>query len=521
MHAPIAQRLAQLGPLITGIAYLAGAWIGVRGTIMPEGIVILWPPNAFLLTALLIERRARWPAHIVAAVVAELIADHGVFTLGQSLAFAAVNVFEAGLAALLIRRRLPWSFRFDRLRSVLAFALFGPIIACGMAGALGGTIYFLTADTANSFWTYWRIWWFGDATGLLVVTPLAWLLARYVSSVRRRPRRLLAKIVWGGLGAAATHVIFMLQTPALEQTPVTPLLILPLVLLAGVRHGVGAAAATGLAVAAVAVWHTTRGSGPYAHLPDIAAVLALQEFLTVTLCSALALAALLNDLARHRLHAEQESRRRAHAETLLREANRELEARVAARTEELARANAALQKQATTDALTGLCNRRSFLERAQEALHRARRSGLPFALIMWDLDHFKRFNDDYGHDVGDRVLTTAAACILRTVRATDTVARYGGEEFMVLAPDTDLEAATALAEKLRRALEQLEITVGSGPDARRLAVTASFGVAVLHASDQDPRTLIQRADEALYGAKRRGRNRVVASAAASPALPLF
>lgn len=210
------------------------------------------------------------------------------------------------------------------------------------------------------------------------------------------------------------------------------------------------------------------------------------------------LASALDGMTRHLVAREQ----------ALEEANRLLESRVEERTAALARANEELDRLARRDALTGLHNRRSADERLHDEVARVRRHGRPLSALVIDIDHFKRINDKHGHAVGDAVLCQIAQRLPRLLRATDFVARQGGEEFLVLLPATSDTQAREVAEKLRRAIE-LEPVEPVG------AVTASVGVATLTPEHEiDPVALLRRADDALYAAKRHGRNRVAMASAA-------
>lgn len=163
----------------------------------------------------------------------------------------------------------------------------------------------------------------------------------------------------------------------------------------------------------------------------------------------------------------------------------------------------ALEQLAQHDPLTGAANRRHFFARAAEELARARRHGDALSLVMLDLDHFKRINDHWGHATGDRVLQAFAARVRSLLRREDLFGRIGGEEFVVLLPATGLEGALQLAERLRWHTEGLELEEND----ERVSVTTSAGVATLGTGDASLDTLLQRADEALYVAKRAGRNR--------------
>jgi diguanylate cyclase (GGDEF)-like protein/PAS domain S-box-containing protein len=171
-----------------------------------------------------------------------------------------------------------------------------------------------------------------------------------------------------------------------------------------------------------------------------------------------------------------------------------------------------LEQLASTDTLTGLSTRRQLLELAGHELARARRSHRPLALVFLDVDHFKSINDRFGHDTGDRVLQRIGDVLHRELRAADLAARWGGEEFCALLPDTDLRAATDIAERLRTAVERMPF---AAPDGSPLPVTASFGVAISRPDDNDLRRLADAADQAMYRAKQEGRNRVCVARFAS------
>lgn len=174
-----------------------------------------------------------------------------------------------------------------------------------------------------------------------------------------------------------------------------------------------------------------------------------------------------------------------------------------------------LEREATTDALTGLCNRREFETLAHRELSRANRQGAPLSLLMMDIDKFKSINDTHGHEAGDAVLKTLATACAPHLREVDILARIGGEEFTVLMPDTPLEGATHVAGRIREALAHESVPAGDG---RSISFTVSIGVAQHDGNSEELPTLVKRADEALYQAKNTGRNRVVVAPAgeASP-----
>jgi len=157
---------------------------------------------------------------------------------------------------------------------------------------------------------------------------------------------------------------------------------------------------------------------------------------------------------------------------------------------------------ATTDALTGLPNRRHADEVLERLLAAARRTRRPLSVVLFDLDHFKAINDNFGHSIGDEALRATASATRELLRGSDHAARFGGEEFLLLLPETSADDALIVAEKLRAQIAELEV---EGLDRE---VTASFGVAAYPDHEATADRLIEAADAALYRAKAAGRNRV-------------
>ncbi len=160
------------------------------------------------------------------------------------------------------------------------------------------------------------------------------------------------------------------------------------------------------------------------------------------------------------------------------------------------------QNRSFRDELTSIYNRAFFNEEIKKSITRYKRTGLPFSLIMFDIDHFKDVNDNYGHQTGDEVLKNLAKLIKRNIRESDTLARWGGEEFMLILHDTDLQPSKAVAEELRKKIKK-------EPIVDNLSITCSFGVTTLKKGDTIC-DITNRVDEALYEAKKSGRDMVVA-----------
>ncbi|HEX3808571.1 MAG TPA: PleD family two-component system response regulator [Rhizomicrobium sp.] len=166
---------------------------------------------------------------------------------------------------------------------------------------------------------------------------------------------------------------------------------------------------------------------------------------------------------------------------------------------------------AITDQLTGLHNRRYMARHLDTLIQGAYTSGKPLAFLIMDIDYFKAVNDTHGHDVGDEVLREFANRVSSNIRGIDLACRYGGEEFVVVMPDTDPTLAYTVAERLRHSVETNPFVISREPD--RIKVTVSIGIAASAGADDNAEALLHRADQALYRAKREGRNRVVADAA--------
>jgi diguanylate cyclase (GGDEF)-like protein len=170
---------------------------------------------------------------------------------------------------------------------------------------------------------------------------------------------------------------------------------------------------------------------------------------------------------------------------------------------DLIRETEALERLASIDGMTGLNNRRHFLELAESEWARFKRYGRPLALLMMDIDHFKSVNDSYGHDIGDEVIRAVADTLQKQKRVSDIAGRLGGEEFALLLPEATLDSAVTAAERLRGLVEAQVIAVGG----QHIAVTISVGASAVQAETLGIEELIKQADVALYEAKRSGRNR--------------
>lgn len=484
------------------LLYYAGAKLGVSMTVMPEGMAILWPPNSALLAAFIAFQGRGYAAFAALAIGAEVAADLPHFGLVEAVLFGLTNVVEATIAFLLLAR---WRFdpRFTTLADLPKLVLAGPCIGALAAAFFGAAIYTYFRGAETEYLEFLRIWWFGDALGLMIFTPLLLSVWPYGRDENRAPPvALRSSDALVGLAAVGIlGVLLASREGSFSGVHVGPVLLLPFVIFVAARFGTRWAAVATVSAAMVVIVMATSGRGIYGNLPPRDMVVQVQEFILIMSLMALGLSALLTQLRTKQRELESSNRR-------LDDLNRTLEARVEERTAALQALNAQLENLALTDPLTGLLNRRAFLDLVTREIAHSHRQHRPLAILLADLDHFKSVNDRYGHPAGDSVLQQSAAITKAVIRASDTLVRYGGEEFLILAPDTDQVGALDLAERIRQALRSAALETGRGV----INITASFGVTVLCDDDMHPEQLVQRADQALYAAKQQGRDRVVAMA---------
>ncbi|MGZ5205146.1 MAG: diguanylate cyclase [Caldimonas sp.] len=487
--------------LLIPLCYYAGAKLGVSVAVMPEGVAVLWPPNSVLLTAMLLGRARDIPLIAVLGMTAEVAADVPTFSVPEALVFGVTNAAESALACLLLKA---WRFdpRLDTLADLRKFLLAGPLIAAPLAAAVGALVYSHYRGGSTSYLEFLWVWLMGDAMGLLIFTPLllSFVVGRAAPKERlpvRGFRAVDAAVVLAG--AAFTLILASSSGGVVFGMQVAPVLVIPCVVYLATRFDLRVVSASVAVVAVGIAFATANGRSPFGVLTPHQATLRAQEFILAMSLLALGLAALLGQL-----RAKQTELRESNAR--LDQLNRSLESRVAERTAQLDDSNRQLQRLALTDSLTGLHNRRAFFAAAQGAVENALRHRRPLAAVMIDVDHFKSINDIHGHTVGDSVLSHVATTLNGMVRGADMLARYGGEEFILLAPETELDSALALACRMGEALRDRPVPVDGG----NITLTASFGVTALGGPGDDLDLLIRRADAALYACKRAGRNRAIA-----------
>lgn len=618
--------MSLLACLGVGLLYYLFALIGVDLLSLPSGVVVFWPPNAVLLAAFLTLPWRHWPGLAVVVLLAEVLADYSAFPVHAAVLFGLINVAECAVAALLVkwlsageRGQPDWS----EPRELALFILVGFFVASPLAALAGASVYTLVLLEPSPFLVFWRIWWFGDATGLIALTPILHMIFNYRTYWPDARYRSAGNIEWAGLVITAVFTCFLVFSVGIDAgylRALSPLLVMLAPFWAAVRLGPMPGSAVTAAVILYGVIAMTKGQSPFLTGSPEANAMMLQEVIVLVTVIVLFAAAFVTQNRRKTssLHlyksalgatgegvlitragndqpviycnqsfleltgyeegevlgqncrflnryARDQPEIRKMSEAILRqapirvtvqnfrkdgssfwnnliinpihdwrgntshfvgivrdisgeveqhhrlenllaqlqEANETLENKVYLRTRELEQANLALKRLALTDELTNVDNRRNMISRGHMEVLRCARLGDTFSVMLLDIDHFKQFNDYYGHDAGDLVLKAFAKTVQATTRKVDNFARWGGEEFMVLVYQSEKIDLQVMAEKILKKIEECRVDY----QGQVLKVTASIGVATWHGGSFNQ--TVSLADKAMYEAKALGRNRLV------------
>lgn len=309
-----------LAAVAVGLAFLAAAKLGVATGLPPGNIVVVWPPNAILLAALLSVRPGSWWIYLLVTLAAEIVADMPTYGFGAALGYGVANFFEVSLAAALMRRFGMTGVALRTVRDFAVFLLSGPIVASAAAALIGAALQ-KAASPEVPYLHLWRIYWFSDATGLLIVGAilLVWRDLRGWRDFLRPLRMLEASLLTAGLGVTAWYVFSSVAPPGSFAPRVY--LLFPFLLWSAARFGPRGASATLIVVTAVAITTAVLGLGPFAAYSNLANVTSLQMVLSVATVSILTIAFAVEQLQR--------------SERALQLSNEELDRKVAERTREL------------------------------------------------------------------------------------------------------------------------------------------------------------------------------------------
>jgi diguanylate cyclase (GGDEF)-like protein/PAS domain S-box-containing protein len=561
------------------------------------GITILWPSNGLLAAALLCARRRHWAAYLAVGFAVDftvnLILSTPTWVAGY---LSGCNMVEAWLAAALLFRTIAPKPDLTERKQLMRFLLYGVVLAPAVASLLATLVFGRQGEHIMPH-VHTFLWWFtADGLGMAVLIPL------YLSFTREK--QFLGRPWWEVLGFFALLCGFAMAIFGHARAPLL-FLLLPCLLVIGIRLGLAGSALGLLAVSTIGGFFTTFGYGPLSLMKGSSLTtrdLTLQIFIAVSMLMLYILEVLRAESkrlqqglssseARFRLLAVSSRdaillmnleaavsyaspaitemlgwepdetqglsyRRALHpqdiatVEMIFREAAEGQEPEMfqfrwrkkdksylwmeaslrlyrepstgeatgfvvvmrdishrKADEEELQRAFHMVEALAGADGLTGIANRRRFDEVLDREWRRAQRDRSPCSLLLIDVDHFKNYNDIYGHIAGDKCLRRAAETTAQVLhRPADLLARYGGEEFAVILPDTESDGAMNIAEQIRRAVENLRIPNEGNPHG---VVTFSIGCSTqVPELNAEASRLVQAADRALYQAKSQGRNRV-------------
>ena len=494
------QRLGSRARLVLSCscAYMILAIVSSHGWPDEHAMADIWLPSG--LSDALALRVGYWavPVPLLGTLLSNL--GRQTYDLQQALVVGLGHSCGTALVAALAPR---WMRGRDLFASVgNLFGFLAASAVCALASTLIASL--VLPELRN--WTQdgqAPSWWAGNLAGTVVMAPplLSWL-GRNCSTRLRELRRLefwlllLASVAMGVVVHLGLVEVFSLR-------PATG--ILPLSLWAGFRFS--PAAATPI-TAGLAIWMAGLATPSFQRLQVGTSVQALELLeLTVIITLITSLMVLVVNANRTRTNRQ------------LQQLAGSLERTVVERTEQLEAANAQLQRLSDTDGLTGITNRRRFDALLRERWRTASRAGSSLAVAMIDIDHFKAYNDHYGHQAGDRCLQQVAAALVAEIRqGSDCVARYGGEEFVVLWCGLTLAQATAMAERLHQRVVALALPHASNPAGP--IVSLSIGVAarqlqgqatapLIEEVESEIAALLRQADARLYAAKSAGRNRVV------------
>lgn len=436
--------------LLAGIYFIA-AMLGLSLAYLHPSVTPVWPCSGIALAALLLRGNAVWPGVLIGAFAANLATSGSIFT---SLAIAFGHTAEALVSAWLVRRFARGLDVLERTRDVLKFAFLAGFLSTTISATVGVASLALAgrADSSN-YESIWTTWWLGDATGLILVTPL---LLLWRSSPRFRPGRSVELVFLITGLTVVGEMVFNIELVPGRSYPLE-YVCFPFLVWAAFRFGRRGTVVTALALAGTAMWGTLHGRGPFAGVPPNEALLLLQSFLSVCAIMSLALAV----EVRQRRRSEKEAR-----------------------------------SLAVSDPLTGVGNYRRLVDALEAEIQRAERIERAFAFVLMDLDELKKINDVHGHLVGTRALCRVADILRLNSRRIDTIARYGGDEFAVILPETESEGGRRFAERIASRLAE---------DGEAPPISISFGVATWPNDARTTESLFRVADRALYEMKRRRR----------------
>lgn len=431
-------------------AYFGAGELGLRFAAANASATALWPGAGIALAALLLFGWRVWPGVLLGAFLASMTTPDSWVT---ALGVACGSSLEALAACYLINRFASGKQVFERAQDIFKFALFAGLIGSAISASIGVSCTFLGGLMGSaSYGSVWSTWLLGDAAGAIAVTPLIllWLENPQLKRSGKRAAELIA--LFAGLTFTCWVVFAGGFHSVLKHYPLE-YLYTPFLVWAAFRFGRRYAVTATFVLAVIATWGTAHGFGPFSRESLNASLLLLQAFVAIMAITTLALAA---EVTEHR------------------------------------RADERVRQLAVTDPLTGLANYRRLLDALDLEIKRSERTARPFSILLLDMDGLKIINDAYGHLVGSRALCRLANTLLIHCREIDTAARYGGDEFVLVLPETELEAALQVAQRISERLKS---------DGELPKLSVSTGAATYPADGASLDELLSAADHALYREK--------------------
>jgi len=373
--------------------------------------------------------------------------------VATSLGIATGNTLEGLIGARFLNRCANGRNVFDRARDILKFAFLAATLSTVVSATIGVTSLSMgNFIQPKDFGRVWFIWWLGDTIGSILLTPLL-VLWSINPRVRWNLSQIFERILFLSGFVLLSLIVFGGLTPLSLKNYPLEFLVVPFFIWAAFRFGQRETAVAIVVLAAIAIWGTLRGYGPFAMRTSEKSLLLLQSFMGVKAVMSLVLSAI---VAEYR------------------------------------RVDAQLLHLAVTDPLTGLSNYRKFIDVLDGEIRRADRTDRPFAILFVDVDKLKLINDNLGHIAGNQALCRVANALRGSCRSIDTVARFGGDEFAMILPEAEETAAHIVAERITNRLAHDR----DGP-----TITVSVGVAVYPTNGNRKESLMNAADSELYKAK--------------------
>ncbi|HEY2824141.1 MAG TPA: MASE1 domain-containing protein [Gemmatimonadales bacterium] len=449
LHTPRPRRWIVAATLLA--VYILAGKLGLSVAFLNASASAVWPPTGIALAAYLLFGEWVWPVIFLGAFAVNVTTAG---TIGTSLAIAAGNTLEAGVAAVLVRQFARGAGSFDRARDAFLFSGLAALLATTVSATTGvGSLAIAGLVPNDQFGSVWLTWWLGDLNGALTIAPLILLWARGSKMVWTRAARIEAVILFAGIVVIGVFVFGGVVSQPLNSGYPLEFLSLPLFVWAAFRLSQREAITAACLAEAIAIWGTLHNHGPFARRDPNESLLLLQAFMAVATLMTLALAA-------------EVAERRSVEERLF--------------------------QLSVSDAMTGISNYRHLIASLEREIERSRRTERAFSILFLDLDHLKKINDAHGHLVGSEALRRVARVLRRSSRAIDTVARFGGDEFAIVLPEADETAARMVMSRISTHL---------GNDETQPPIAVSAGVAVFPRDGKTLEELLGAADKALYRAK--------------------